>query len=367
MFGVIMAGGFGTRFWPRSRRKTPKQLISVYGGKTMLEQTLDRISKMIEVEETFIVTNAEQIPLLTQQTLPYKIPQQNIISEPFGRNTAPAIALSAVFIKKFFPEKLDEAMVVLPSDHLISNDEVFNQNLKLAGEVAVQTGSLVTFGIPPTYPSTGYGYIQVQEKPLNFNTSVSNADVFGVKTFAEKPNYSTAVRFVESGEFFWNSGIFVWQVREILSKLEEFLPDTMEIFYEISSLLGTPKENEAILEAYKKIREISIDYGVMEKAKKIAVVKAQFGWNDLGSWKEVYTEGDKDGNGNVVLGNVKLIETTNCLFAEQNKSKIIAAIGINDLVIVDTEDALLVCSKERSQEVKEIVELLKKEKSNQYL
>ncbi len=364
MFAVIMAGGFGTRFWPRSRKRTPKQFLDIYGGKTMIQQTLDRFEGLVSGEDSFIVTNAIQVGMLKEQIGSYGIPDKNIIAEPMGRNTAPAIALAALFIKKYSPEKLNETMVVLPSDHLITDFDTFRKNLNFASKIAQKTGDLVTFGIPPTFPATGYGYIQRTENALDFE---SDNSAFKVKAFAEKPNYATAERFLKSGEFLWNSGMFVWQVSRILEELEKYMPETMEVLNRILDEIGTEKQDVAILEAYTKIKGESIDYGVMEKSENISVVTAQFDWNDLGSWKEVYTEGEKDEQGNVKLGNIKLIDTKDSLFYHSDPKKMIAAIGVEDLLVVDTKNALLVCNKNNAQDVKKIVEALQEENREEFL
>lgn len=364
MFAVIMAGGFGTRFWPRSRKGIPKQFLDIYGDKTMIQQTLDRFGGLVSGEDTFIVTNAMQVGILKEQISSYGVPDKNIIAEPIGRNTAPAIALATLFIKKYTPQKMNETMFVLPSDHLITDFNAFRENLYFASEIAQKTGDLVTFGIPPTYPATGYGYIQKTENDLKTGSENS---VFKVKTFAEKPNYETAERFLESGEFLWNSGMFVWKVSRILEELERFMPEMMKVLNQISDEIGTEKQEVAIIEAYSKIRGESIDYGVMEKSKNISVVTAKFDWNDLGSWKEVYTEGKKDEKGNVCLGNIKLLDTKDSLFYNSDPKKIIAAIGLKNLLVIDTRDALLVCNKNNAQDVKKVVEALHNENREEFL
>ncbi|RMD88789.1 MAG: mannose-1-phosphate guanylyltransferase [Calditrichaeota bacterium] len=356
LFGLIMAGGSGTRFWPKSRHKTPKQLLRIYGEKSMIQNTVDRLKPLIEKEGLFIVTTEAQTDEIKKQ-LPF-IPNQNIIVEPKGKNTAPCIGLSALYMEKIDPEGV---MVVVPADHLIQDNEIFIQTLKAGVQIATEKDCLVTIGIQPSYPSTGYGYIQYNDEVANIN----GVSICRVKTFAEKPNLETARRFLESGEFLWNSGIFIWKVKTILREIEEYLPHLYDGLLEIKAALGTEKENQVIERVYCQIKSISIDYGVMEHAKNVLVLKGQFGWNDLGSWDEVYKLYPKDENENALIGQHIVIDAKGCYVDAPDK--LVAVLGVNDLIVVDTKDALLICRRDRAQDVKEIVDLAKRKKLDQYL
>lgn len=356
MFGLVMAGGFGTRFWPKSRVKHPKQLLKIFGEKTMIQNTVERLQPLVPNKHLFIVsteTHSEEIKI----QLPF-LPPENLIVEPRGKNTAPCIGLSALFMERIDPE---DVMVVLPADHLIENNEMFINTLKVGAKVAAASEGLVTIGIEPSYPATGYGYIQ-------FNQEISNFDgisVLKVKTFAEKPNLATAKRFLKSGEFLWNSGIFVWKIKTILKEIEEHLPHLYDGLMEIREILGTEKESETIKRVYRQIKSISIDYGVMEHAKEVIVLKGKFGWNDLGSWDEVYKLLPKDENSNVMIGHHIIKDGKGCYIDALDK--LVAVVGLNNLIVVDTDDAILICDRNRAQEVKEIVEIAKRKKLDQYL
>jgi len=356
MFALIMAGGSGTRFWPKSREKHPKQFLKIIGEKTLIENTVERLSPLIPNDRTFIVSTDEQKSKI-HKLLP-DIPDPNYIIEPKGKNTAPCIGLSALFMERIDPEAV---MVVLPSDHLITDEKLFHDTLRAGAKVAAETQSLVTIGIEPTYPSTGYGYIQFHQELQ----ALESVKVFKVKTFAEKPNLETAKRFLQSGDFLWNSGMFLWQVKTILKEIEEHMPHLYDGLVEIRKAMGTSRAAEVIQRVYCQIKSISIDYGVMENARDVVVLQGRFGWNDLGSWDEVYNLHGKDGNGNVLFGEHILKEAKGCFVDAPNKC--VALLGVEDLVVVDTEDALLICPKERAQEVKEVVEIAKRKKMIQYL
>ncbi|MFQ5865950.1 MAG: mannose-1-phosphate guanylyltransferase [bacterium] len=356
MFGLIMAGGSGTRFWPKSRAKHPKQLLRIFNEKSMIQNTVDRLSPLIPNNRLFIVSTQVQVDEIKKQ-LPF-LNEENLIIEPRGKNTAPCIGLSALFMEKIDPEDI---MVVLPADHLIENNETFIHTLQAAAKVAAEQQCLVTIGIAPNYPATGYGYIQ-------FNQEIRNMDgisVLKVKTFAEKPNLETARRFLDSGEFLWNSGIFVWKIKTILREIEEHLPDLYHGLLEIREYMGTEKEAQTVNRVYCQIKSISIDYGVMEYAKDVVVLKGDFGWNDLGSWDEVYKLMPKDDKGNVLIGNHIIKNGRGCFVDTPNK--LVAVLGLNDVIVIDTEDAILICDRHKAQEVKEIVEIAKRKKLTQLL
>jgi len=358
MYAVLMAGGMGTRFWPISRKAFPKQLLRFAGKKTMLQQTYERIKPLTPPEKIIVITNADLKDEIEKQ-LP-AIPAENIIGEPEGRNTGPCIGLAASFIQSQASE--NEIMVVLPADHLVSKVSEFRNTLK-AGMAYVQTHDvLITLGVQPEYPETGYGYIQVDNKI----ESIKGKDVYKVKTFAEKPNLDTAERFIKSGDFLWNSGMFIWSVKTIMREIEEHLPELYEDLILIKEKVGRSGFKKIISEVYKRTKPISIDYGIMEAAGNVCVIKSNFGWNDLGSWEAVYNISQKDDMENVCHSKkCILIDAKNNYF--HAPKKLVAAVDVEDLVLVEMDDAILICKKERSQDVKEIVDFLKRKKMNSYL
>lgn len=358
IFAVIMAGGVGSRFWPRSRERSPKQVLEIVGNGTMIQNTMKRIEALTTPERTFIVTNKIQKDIIAQQ-LP-TVPTNNILVEPVGRNTAPCIGLAAHWIMRMDPNGV---MVVLPADHLIGEIDKFHDVLRRAITVAEQSESLVTIGIHPTHPETGYGYIQYDDS-VEFNPYL-NEKVFRVKTFAEKPNYETAVKFLQSGDFLWNSGMFIWRASVILDEIQRLLPEVSEQLKKVAQTIGTP-EYESVLElSYSKIRSISIDYGVMEKARSVYVVLADFGWSDVGSWDEVKRLTPVDDNGNAFRGTVIARDATGNYVDAGNK--LVALVGVKNLIVVTTDDAILICEQGKSQEVKEIVDTLKRKKMYEFL
>ncbi len=359
VYAVIMAGGVGARFWPRSREKSPKQLLEIFGKNSMIVNTVKRLDSIIEPKKILIVTNKIQKPLINKQ-LP-NIPVDNIIVEPFGRNTAPCIGLAALFLRRHDP---DAVMVTLPADHVIEDVEEFHRVLRLAIWVAYESGKLITIGIQPTRPETGYGYIQINDVNNESNPYFSRG-IYKVKTFAEKPNEETAKRFIETGEFLWNSGMFIWRVDTILNEIQKSLPEMYQELMNIDAAIGTNKYNSTLELSYKMIRGISIDYGVMEKAKDVFVIKGIFGWSDVGSWDEVYRLSGKDENGNSITGKVMLNNSKNSLI--YSPDKFTAVIGMEDVIIINTDDALLVCKLGKSQDVKEVVDYLKRKQIDQYL
>ena len=356
---VIMAGGVGTRFWPRSREKTPKQLLEIAGKGTMIQNTIRRLDKIVPRSDTFIVTNRSQRALVAKQ-LP-DIPEENIIVEPVGRNTAPCIGLAALHAKRLDPSAV---MVVLPADHIIEDVTEFQRILGIAVDTALDSRSLLTIGIHPTSPETGYGYIQMYVEDGTHNPYFSRG-VNRVKTFAEKPNLQTAQGFLRSGDFLWNSGMFVWRVDVILEEIQQCMPELYAELVKIDQVIGTSLYQATLEYAYGMIRGISIDYGVMEKSNKVYVIPGQFGWSDIGSWDEVYRISGKDDNGNSITGRVVQRETKNCYV--YSPDKVVATVGVEDLIIVNTADALLVCRRGRSQDVKEVADYLKRKRMDEYL
>lgn len=346
---VIMAGGKGERFWPKSRTTYPKQFLSLTSdGKTMIQLTIERLLPIVNYEDIYIVTNKNYVDLVKEQ-LP-ELPVENIIAEPVARNTAPCIGLAAAIIQKKYD---DAVMMVLPSDHLIKQRQMFISTLKTAINVACEDDNLVTIGITPTYPETGYGYI-------NYGETMNNdkyANVYCVEKFVEKPNIEKAKEYLDSGNYIWNSGMFVWRVSTILKKFEQYLPDTYRGLVEIKSSINTEVFEETLNDVFTNFRAESIDYAIMEKSDNIYTLPGTFGWDDVGSWLSLERINKTNEFGNVVSGNVITINTKNTTIS--GTDKLIAAVGLEDLIIVDTEDALLICSKDSTQDVKKVIENLK--------
>lgn len=354
---VILAGGGGTRFWPLSRQNKPKQLINLSGNDIMLNDTILRYESVIPAENTVIVTNKSQVELLNSILLE-KVPRVNVLKEPLARNTAACILYAALVIQKKYG---DAVMVVLPSDHYFTDVDGFRNTLSKACEVAEETDKLVTIGIKPTFPSTGYGYI-------NFNKQVNihlPDSTYEVNEFVEKPAFEKAKKYIESGDYLWNSGMFIWKVSVILENFERYLPRLYKSLMQIYDYLGTELEEEYILKVYPLLQSISIDYGVLERSDEVLVVPGDFGWNDVGSWDALGAIFPPDDNGNIVKAKHEGINTKNSIV--YGNDRLIATIGIEDLIIADTHDAILICPKSKAQDVKEIVELLKEKGMKEYI
>jgi len=357
-YAVIMAGGVGTRFWPKSRESRPKQFLKFFDERTLFQNTVDRITKLIPPERILVVTNQQYVDLVQKQ-IP-ELPAENIIGEPIGKNTAPCIAVAATIVKERDPEG---TMIVLPSDHYITKPDKFLSILQAAVAKANEGDNLVTIGIEPHRPETGYGYIQ-------FNASeheeFEGTPVHEVVTFAEKPDMETAVSFLKSGDFLWNSGMFIWKASTILNEIKVDLPH----LYALTDDFLADEHNGGMLRAldnfYRNANDISIDYGVMEKAKTVYVVPGSFGWNDVGSWLAVYELEEKDKLGNVIkIPDARLINSSNCYVAS-DKKRFVAVVGLQGIAVVDTEDALLVARLDAAQDVKKIVESLTDKNTEQY-
>ena len=355
LHAVVMAGGVGSRFWPVSRRRKPKQLVDLVGDGPMIEQTLERISPIVNPDQRWIVTNHEQKSMI-MEVLP-SFSEQQFILEPVGRNTAPAIGLAAIRLLKADP---DAVMMVFPADHLIDDEAAFRDCLMSTVKVVAESDTLATIGIEPTRPETGYGYIQIDYSAVPLFDSI-----YKVKTFAEKPNVQTAKLFLESGEFLWNSGIFVWRADTIMKQIAENLPIWYAGLMEISEALGTPNAEKVTADVFTPRKGISIDYAVMERAPRVAVARGTFGWSDVGSWDEVWRIMPHDEEGNAVRGNVLCVDSKNSLV--QVGEKLVALVGVEDLIIVETDDAILVCPRNKSQDVRAIVDALEKLGKENYL
>lgn len=354
---VIMAGGKGERFWPKSRINLPKQFLNISGNKSMLQQTINRLERLMDISRIFIVTNGLYAELISAQ-IPH-LPLENIIVEPIGRNTAPCVGVASLIIEERFP---NSTMIVLPSDHIIKNEDGFLQILQTAVDVCEHGENLVTLGISPSYPETGYGYIEsTREMSL-----VNEMEVHRVNQFVEKPDLETAQKYLEAGNFYWNSGIFIWKTSVIRKLIAQFLPEMHDVLETIKHDSLNNDIHEVIQREFHKMPDQSLDYGIMEKAPSIYVIPCMFGWDDVGSWTSLERINDKDENGNVIRGNILSLLTKNCII-ESSNGKLIATLGIEDLIVVDTEDVTLICTKDKSQEIKSLLKELRLQKLEKYL
>ncbi|KPU44540.1 alginate biosynthesis protein AlgA [Oxobacter pfennigii] len=346
-YAVIMSGGMGTRFWPRSRNSMPKQFLRTVGEKTMIQGTVDRISKCINHENICIVTNRNYIKTITKQ-LP-GIKNENIFIEPYNRETATCIGLAAI---KLLSRDPDALMIVLPSDHVIQNTREFRKAIEAAIKIARRDDVLVTFGVVPTRPETAYGYIETGGL-IEVNNTIP---AYKVKRFTEKPNKTVAQMFLDKGTFLWNSGMFVWKAQTLLDEMEKYLPDLYLSLMTMKESIGKPNEEKIIENEYKKVDGISIDFGVMEKSLKITVLKTNMDWDDIGNWNALEKYYLKDDDNNIVNALCSSIDTKNCIIF--GNERLIATIGVNNLLVVDAGDTVLICDRERDQDIKEMVKQL---------
>lgn len=352
-YGLIMAGGGGTRFWPLSRKRVPKQLLNLDGKEIMLNETIDRLKKTVSQEDIFIVTNRDQVEL-TKQVTEGRVLENHILAEPSARNTAACIGYGAIEIIKKYG---DGIMCILASDHYIKDEETFTEVLKKAIATVEETDGLVTIGIKPTFPSTGYGYIK--------NAAIQGKEYKSVLEFVEKPDLERAKEYIQDGNYAWNSGMFVWKASTILKYFERLLPDIYEKLMLIMEAMGTSSEYDILQAIYDTIPKISVDYGIMERADSVYMLEGDFGWNDIGSFDALTAIYESDENGNVLRSDAIMVNAKNNIVLGDNK--VIALVGVADLVVVDTKDALLVCNKDKAQDVKEVVSILEREQRKHLL
>lgn len=351
---LIMAGGKGERFWPKSRQSLPKQFLSLTNdGKTMIQLTVERILPLVSLEDIYIATNTNYKHLVLEQ-LP-GIPAENVLCEPVGRNTAPCIGLGAVHIQRKYE---DAIMIALPSDHLIKYNDIFTETLANACDVAEINANLVTIGITPNYPETGYGYIKADKNKQLKKT-------YSVERFVEKPDFNLAKTYVESGDYYWNSGMFVWKLSSILENMKNFMSDTYNGLLKIQAAIKTPEEENVLKNIFPEFVSDSIDYGIMEKASGIYLIPGNFGWDDVGSWLAVERVKGTDDAQNTLTGNVIALNTSHCTI--EGKKRLIAALGLKDLIIVDTDDALLIADKNSAGDIKKILAVLRDTDRENYL
>lgn len=349
---VIMAGGKGERFWPKSRTSRPKQFLSLTAdGETMIQKTVKRLLPIVDAEDIFISTN-EMYRSLAEEQLP-QIPKENILCEPAPRNTAPCIAFSAAVIGRKYE---DAIMMVLPSDHLIGIEDIYIDTLKKAAAAAEKGENLVTVGITPTYPETGYGYI-------NFGKAAG--DTYEVERFVEKPDLATAEKYLASGKYLWNSGMFIWKISTIMENMKKLMPEVYSGAVKIGEAFGTPEFNEVLEREFTAMPAESVDYGIMEKADNIYTIPGSFGWDDVGSWLAVERINDTDENNNYTEGDVCFADMKNTTVC--GGKRLVAVVGAEDLIIVDTDDTVLVCSKNSTQDVKKIIAALREKGRNNLL
>ncbi|MGD0426666.1 MAG: sugar phosphate nucleotidyltransferase [Candidatus Acidiferrales bacterium] len=351
---VLLAGGRGTRFWPRSRTRTPKQLLNIIGGETMLRETVSRLEPVFALRDFWVVTNVEQASAVRKQ-LP-GVPAAHILAEPVGRNTTAAIALAAIHL---LHEHKDALMSVLPSDSYVADPEQYRRLIRAALDLARVPGKLVVFGVPPTRPETGYGYIQAG----NVSARVRAIRALAVRRFTEKPALPLARRYLASGKYFWNAGIFFWRVSTYLECLRRFLPATHSALMRLAETIGTRKYAAALRRIYPRLENISVDYAIMEpaaRAASVSVIPAKVGWSDIGSWSAVYDLLASQRGANVSAGPSFTLDASGNFFWAPGKFA--AAIGVQDLLLIETEDAILVCPRDRAQDVGRIVKYLEQQK-----
>ncbi|MBX7107614.1 MAG: mannose-1-phosphate guanylyltransferase [Chitinophagales bacterium] len=355
-FAVMLAGGIGSRFWPVSKSRMPKQFLDILGtGQSMMQMTYDRLLRNFSPDKIFVITN-ESYRDIAKQQLP-ALNDENLLLEPARKNTAPCIAYAG---HKILSIDTNASFIITPSDHMILREDQYDKAVQQAMKVVQKRDIIITLGIRPTRPDTGYGYIQYMED--------SGEDgVFKVKTFVEKPPLDIATTFYRSGDFLWNAGIFISNVRTLMNAYHHYLPEVNDVFKEIKKVYNTPGEKEFVAKAFSMCPNVSIDTAIMEKAKNVCVIPAQFGWSDLGTWASLYEQYAKDYLGNAVSGkNVMIYDSTNCMVMVPEK-KMVVLQGMEDYIVVDTEEVLLICRKDQEQEIKQIVADIKRNKGDRFL
>jgi mannose-1-phosphate guanylyltransferase len=356
-YAIIMAGGIGSRFWPISRTSYPKQFIDILGtGKTLIQNTYDRFLKICPKENIFVVTNESYTGLVKEQLPGMK--EQQILTEPVMRNTAPCVAYGCFKIETMNP---DAAIVVAPSDHLILDEAAFITAIEKSLKTATEQNCLITLGIKPSRPDTGYGYIQYTDQTLN-------DEFHKVKTFTEKPTVDIARTFIQSGDFLWNAGIFVWSAKAIVEAFNNYLPEMHEIFAEARSVYNSDEEKSFVHKIYQRCINISIDYGIMEKASNVYVLPSEFGWSDLGTWASIYQLAEKDYVGNAVIPSDKVImyDSSNCMVNVPGE-KLVILQGLHDFIVVESNNSLLICPRDQEQNIKQVVADVKSKFGSKYI
>lgn len=353
---AIMAGGIGSRFWPVSRVGHPKQFLDILGvGRSLIQQTFDRFARLVPAENIYIVTANEYLDISREQ-LP-QLPPENVIGEPFRKNTAPCIAYISFKLQQLNPEA---SLIIAPADHLILQEDKFLEVCGEALQFVNERNALLTIGIKPTYPNTGYGYIQHED-------TEAAPGVYRVKTFTEKPNLELAKTFLSSGDFLWNSGIFIWKVKNGLDAFEQFMPEMFELFSADADKMNTGAEKSAIDTIYPQCPNTSIDFGVMEKANNVFVIPSSFGWSDLGTWNSAWENMEKDYFDNAVAGDKVIVFDSNKCVVHVPDEKLVVLQGLEDYIVADTQDVLLICKKEKEQAIKEYVAEVKRNMGERFL
>jgi mannose-1-phosphate guanylyltransferase len=357
LYATIMAGGVGTRLWPLSRRKRPKQALQLIGERTMFQHAVDRLAPLFSPDHIVVVAGPTHTEILRPQAP--ELPDDNFIVEPMGRDSGPAVGLGAIYLQQRDP---DAVMAMLTADHYIADVERFRAALVAASQVA-QTGKIVTLGIKPEFPSTGFGYIQ-QGGSLG-RSDCGRFEVFHAQKFTEKPDLATAQAFFESGQYSWNSGMFIWRVDRVLAEFQRQRPQIYRQLMTIADALGTPDEKRMLSRVWPQIEKISVDYAIMEGADEVAVIPVDIGWSDVGSWASLLDIISGDEEGNVVIGEHLAVDTARTLV--RGEKRLVVTIGLEDMIVVETDDALLVCPKDRAQDVKAVVDRLKREGQDRLL
>lgn len=359
-YALILAGGGGTRLWPLSRKQTPKQILALTEERSMFQVSVDRLSGLFPADQIYVASGLSMTAALQRQAL--KIPSENFIVEPYARDNAAAVALSMAVIAARDP---DAVVALLTADHHIGSPAKFRETLKAANEMA-QKGHIVTLGIQPTFPSTGFGYIQRGE----LLTQSHGMDVYNALGFKEKPNYETAISFLSAGTFSWNSGMFIWSARKAMAEFERQRPETFALLETLKPAIDQPEYDSVLAHVWEQMPRISIDYAIMEKATDVAVIPVDIGWSDVGSWSALYEVLTLDEHGNGIRGDAEkaiLVDSTHTLVFGENGGKLTVGIGLDGIVIVDTPDALLVCHRDHAQKIRQVVDHLKATNQTEYL